>query len=386
MGRMIFSSYDYPLITVIILSALAVRYVPMLRKPHGHLLLGLTSAIALYRRAIFGYLLFVVMLFAFARFTTRLTISAKPAERWSYARAAIVVVLAVYFAVQFHPFDRARLRLFDIAWTFPAHDMWLMLRAVSFLWEFGSGRIKELDFLPYAVWITLPFGLIGPLIRYSEFHPQYVAYHEPPRETADSVMQRKSLALAAFQMPLGIGLDYLSVILGRPHAHWPKFFIIFGTAIWSAYLRSAGSFHLMEALAFDWKIKLPPSFDRPLGQPNIAQFWARWNMTVVGACRDYLFYNRWGFKKANLYINLIIVFVAVRLWHGLNWYWLIWGLMHGSGFCVYLWYRNERPSLGFVDLFGSPTTRDLVSRSTTYIFVCLSAYLPNKIALLNSNS
>ena len=54
----------------------------------------------------------------------------------------------------------------------------------------------------------------------------------------------------------------------------------------------------MERLAEFWGIELPTSFNYPFGQTNISEFWARWNMTVTRICRDYLFYNRWGFKES----------------------------------------------------------------------------------------
>ncbi len=376
--------YDYGLIAII-LSALAAFYLPFCRRPAGYLALSAAVAAVVYRQAIFGYMLLILVLFTFARAVERLTTrtAATRLNRWSCACAGMLALLALFVAGSLHLLDPVEVRVFNTSWTLPSHDMWLLLRMVSFLWEFGSGRIKELSFVTYATWITLPVGLLGPLIRYAEFLPQYS--RTTTAEKGCKVLNRAwslKLGLAVTQMAIGAGLNRLSFLLGQSASHWPKLLIIFGTSPWGVYLETSGTFHLMECLAVFWTIELPPSFNKPFGQPNISEFWARWNMTIVRACRDYLFYNRWGFKKVNVYLNLVFVFLAVGLWHGFNWYWAAWGILHGLGFCVYLWYRTNKKQLAFVSQIGSSQTREIASRAGTYIFVCLAAYVANKIALV----
>jgi D-alanyl-lipoteichoic acid acyltransferase DltB (MBOAT superfamily) len=65
------------------------------------------------------------------------------------------------------------------------------------------------------------------------------------------------------------------------------------------------------------------------------------------------------------------------LWHGTNLYWALWGLLHGMGFCVFMWYRANkgrailRPLMFFEN--------DFVGRVTTYVFVCMCWALPSKL-------
>ncbi len=104
-------------------------------------------------------------------------------------------------------------------------------------------------------------------------------------------------------------------------------------------------------------------------------------MTVTRVCRDYLFYNRWGFKKVNVYLNLMILFVAIGAWHGTNLYWISWGALHGLGFCAYLYYRNNKDRFAFAHERMRPVFHELAARISTYVFVCLCWYLASKIAL-----
>ena len=370
----------------LVLSALAPVVFKFLRRPGGYLALGLMVAGVIYRHQFFGYVLWIGLLFAFAKLVERVTPQTTKGSgktRWTYSCAAMLTVIAIFFAGSLHLLDRVSIRAFGVLWTLPDHDMWLLLRTIAFLWEFGSGRLKKVGFVDYVIWITFPFTLLGPLIRPSEFFAQYARSEPPPplSPVLDQSWYRK-LILAMVQMLVAVVLVWATHRIENLGPHWPKVFILFGTAPWSSYLSTAGVFHLMEALALLWAIELPPSFNYPFGQVNISEFWARWNMTIVRVCRDYLFYNRWGLKKVSVYFNTMMVFFAVGLWHNANLYWGTWGILHGIGFCAYLWYRTHKEQFAFANSIGSQRVRKIASAGATYVFVCLCWYVATKIALM----
>ncbi len=366
----------------IVLAALLAICIPYLRSPNGYFALGTVAAIAVYGRGIFGFLFWIVSLFVVARVIDMLATPTATyrVKRWTSACVTMLIALAIFIAGSMHLLDRVKVVAFGVEWILPTHDMWLLLRTISFLWEFGSGRLKKIDFRTYLIWIALPFTLLGPLIRPSEFFPQLS--RSAGGEVRTIVIDRKwwsKLALALTQMAAGVGLNCISDFIDGLGPHWPKVFEIFGTGPWSFFLSTSGFFHLMECLALFWQIQLPISFNYPFGQRNISDFWARWNMTVTRLCTDYLFYNRWGLKKINVYFNLILLFTAIGMWHDLNWYWVIWGLLHGLGFCAYVWYRNHKASFAFGEGITTPRIREFGSRALTYVFVCLCWYVANKI-------
>src|SRR5271168_3871149 len=279
---------EYSLVAVIV-SAVVVVCISAIRRPTGYLVLEFIVASVMYQHQLFGYILWIVLLFGFARVVERVTpLEAKLGKkRWSYACGGMIAIVGIFFAGSMHLLDPVSIRAFGVLWTLPDHDMWLLLRTITFLWEFGSGRLKKLDFIDYVVWITFPFTLLGPLIRPSEFFPQYGrARSEQARITVVDSKWSWKLLLAIVQMTIGAGLVRATNALDRIGHHWPQAIVLFGTGPWSMYLTSAGLFHLMECLAVFWAIELPPSFNYPFGQPNISEFWARWNMTIVRVCRD----------------------------------------------------------------------------------------------------
>ena len=146
---------------------------------------------------------------------------------------------------------------------------------------------------------------------------------------------------------------------------------------WPFYLRIGGYYSLMSATGVAWGFAIPESFVRPFTRPNLASFWANWNATVTNVFRDYLFYARWGRPgRPNVYFNTFVVFVLVGAWHDPHPFYLLWGVYHGIGYVVFLWYRANKASL----LRRLPTLpRPIITAASvaaTYLFVCFSWTIP----------
>ncbi len=74
------------------------------------------------------------------------------------------------------------------------------------------------------------------------------------------------------------------------------------------------------------------NFDRPYYARSVAEFWRRWHISLSTWMRDYVYVplggNRVGVPR--LYINLMATFLVSGLWHGANWTFVVWGLLHGG--------------------------------------------------------
>jgi D-alanyl-lipoteichoic acid acyltransferase DltB (MBOAT superfamily) len=101
-------------------------------------------------------------------------------------------------------------------------------------------------------------------------------------------------------------------------------------------------------------------------------------MTATAVFKDYLFYNRWGFQQYNMYVNTIVLFTLVGLWHAANAYWLLWGFLHGVLFSGYLaWRHYVKPVVHEPGRW--PIFSKLWPPVLTYVAVCSCWYLPSKI-------
>ena len=77
--------------------------------------------------------------------------------------------------------------------------------------------------------------------------------------------------------------------------------------------------------------RLMKNFDRPYQSRSIAQFWSKWHISLSSWFRDYLYIPLGGNRVSipRWYFNLLFVFVISGLWHGANWTFIIWGVLHG---------------------------------------------------------
>ena len=74
------------------------------------------------------------------------------------------------------------------------------------------------------------------------------------------------------------------------------------------------------------------NFDSPYRSKSITEFWRRWHLSLSTWLRDYLYIPLGGNRKGSVrtYINLALVMLLGRLWHGASWNFLIWGGIHGG--------------------------------------------------------
>jgi alginate O-acetyltransferase complex protein AlgI len=97
-------------------------------------------------------------------------------------------------------------------------------------------------------------------------------------------------------------------------------------------------FHLMRNFAF-------PYFSR-----DVAEFWRRWHISLSTWFRDYVYIplggSRGTLKKTLL--NTLIIFTVSGFWHGANWTFIIWGVLHALYFIPLLVTNRNRKNTDVV--------------------------------------
>lgn len=92
---------------------------------------------------------------------------------------------------------------------------------------------------------------------------------------------------------------------------------------------------------------LKQNFAFPYFSRDIGEFWRRWHISLSSWFRDYLYIPLGGSRGSKLLSvrNTMIVFLVSGFWHGANWTFVIWGLLHGLFFLPLLLTNSNRRHL-----------------------------------------
>ncbi len=126
------------------------------------------------------------------------------------------------------------------------------------------------------------------------------------------------------------------------------------------YADFSGYSNMAIGIAKLFGFSLMRNFAYPYFSRDITEFWKRWHISLTTWFRDYLFLplsflisNKIKNKKvlnikSDLFIYIIASLVAwifTGLWHGANYTFLLWGLIHGIFLIIYQWQKNPRKKL-----------------------------------------
>ncbi len=83
-------------------------------------------------------------------------------------------------------------------------------------------------------------------------------------------------------------------------------------------------------------IDMPENFNMPYKARTVKEFWRRWHITLTRFFTKYIYIPLGGNRRgtARMIVNTVIVFFISGLWHGANWTFIIWGLLHAVAIVV----------------------------------------------------
>ncbi|MFM2387275.1 MAG: hypothetical protein RL660_2032 [Bacteroidota bacterium] len=103
---------------------------------------------------------------------------------------------------------------------------------------------------------------------------------------------------------------------------------------------------MAKGLAQIMGIQFSDNFNRPYLAADIQDFWRRWHISLSTWFRDYVYYPLGGSQggKVNTIRNIIIVFALSGIWHGANYTFLAWGLLHGIALVIHNTVLSNTPT------------------------------------------
>jgi len=122
-------------------------------------------------------------------------------------------------------------------------------------------------------------------------------------------------------------------------------------------------------------IRLMRNFATPYFSRDVAEFWRRWHISLSTWFRDYVYIPLGGSRVSgwNRSRNVFVVFLLSGLWHGANWTFVVWGLVHALCYQVLVVLGRTRANLDIVaEDRILPSAADMLRMLATFLLVTLA--------------
>lgn len=219
-------------------------------------------------------------------------------------------------------------------WAMPLGISFFTLQAIGYLADVYLGRIKaERNWWDYMLFVSFfPQIASGPISKAADLLPQ-IKGERPFREKQFSSGCRWLL----WGMFLKVAVaDRINTIVGpvyNLYENYDGMSCLIASILYTfqIYADFAGySFMAMgvgKMMGFD----LINNFNRPYLSQSITEFWRRWHISLSTWLKDYIYIPLGGNRcsKWRNYWNIFVTFLVSGIWHGANWTFIVWGILHG---------------------------------------------------------
>ena len=205
---------------------------------------------------------------------------------------------------------------------------------LSYVIDSYLGRVKTYSFRQYVLFVTFfPQLIAGPIVLHDEIIPQF---KNIDKKTFNWNNFSEGLMAFSFGMAKKVIIaDSFGNVVNYGFANLAgldstnAIFTMLSYTI-QIYFDFSGYCDMATGIAKMFNIDLPINFNSPYKALSITEFWKRWHITLTRFLRTYIYFPLGGNRKGQCrtYLNLFIVFLVSGLWHGANYTFIVWGILH----------------------------------------------------------
>lgn len=163
------------------------------------------------------------------------------------------------------------------------------------------------------------------------------------------------------------------------HANHSSGTLILATLLFTVqiYADFSGYSDMAIGIARTLGFRFNDNFTTPFFSRSVTEFWRRWHISLSSWLRDYLYYplifTLGHINKAKMALSVLITFGLIGLWHGANWTFVIFGLLHGLYLVIEMFTDSTRKKLAsFVGLTTFPRLHHMLDSAILFILVSFS--------------
>lgn len=220
-------------------------------------------------------------------------------------------------------------------WAIPIGISFFTFQAIGYVLDVYYKKLNaEHDFMIYALFVSFfPCILSGPINKASLVIPQlknlrvYFDY-------AKAVEGLKMLLWGMFMKVVVADRAALyvdTVLLNYENYTGTSCFIASLLYTIQIYTDFAGYSLMAIGVGKTLGFELTENFRRPYFAVSVTDFWHRWHISLSTWLKDYIYIPMGGSRcsKVRNYWNIFVTFLISGIWHGANWTFIVWGVLHG---------------------------------------------------------
>lgn len=241
-------------------------------------------------------------------------------------------------------------------------------QALSYTIDIYHGRLKPTqNILAFFTFISFfPQLVAGPIERARNLLPQFYTLKKFDYEIAANGFRQLLWGFFA-KIAVADSIAPITDSIFANHALLDSGTLALGAVLFSIQLFCdfAGYSNIAIGLASILGFTIMQNFNLPYFSRNIREFWTRWHISLSTWFREYVYIPLGGSRcsKTRYVFNIMATFLISGLWHGANWTFVIWGLVHS------FFYLITKP-FSAKDNPAELTLRQWPSMLGTFLLVC----------------
>jgi len=221
---------------------------------------------------------------------------------------------------------------------------------LSYIIDVYKNRIKsENNIVDYAVFVSFfPLLVAGPIERATHLLPQIKT--QRVFNNSNFIDGLKQILWGLFKKV--VIADNCAVFVNMIFDNSSEYSgstLVLGAVLFAfqIYGDFSGYSDIAQGVARLFGIDLLRNFAFPYFSRDIAEFWRRWHISLSSWFKDYVYIPLGGSKgsKWQQIRNVFIIFLLSGFWHGANYTFIFWGLLHAIYFLPLLLFNRNRNNI-----------------------------------------
>jgi len=218
--------------------------------------------------------------------------------------------------------------------TLPIGISFFTFQAMSYVIDvYRNPKLSQKNYLSILLYISMfPQLVAGPIVRYSDINEQ-INNRNPKEDEIVKGIMRFSKGLFKKMYIANVCGTIADNIYGLDINKYAFYVAWLGAIVYALqiYYDFSAYSDMAIGLGHMFGFKFKENFAHPYSAVSIKDFWSKWHISLSTWFKEYVYIPLGGNRKGKVKTesNKMIVFLLTGIWHGANWTFIFWGLIHG---------------------------------------------------------